>query len=141
MFDSHETPSMYPNLSATTLNNDQHFRLNKINEIKGYFVGEIKERELMSKRLSKYIASFDYFDKSLIVLSVTTGSIFTASFATVIEAPVGMISASYSLAFSIYTGVITKLLKTKRIKRKKRNKIVMLARRKLNSIESKISEY
>ena len=94
----------------------------------------------MSKRLSKYIASFDYFDKSLIVLSVTTGSIFTASFATVIEAPVGMISASYSLAFSIYTGVITKLLKTKRIKRKKRNKIVMLARRKLNSIESKISE-
>ena len=40
----------------------------------------------MSKRLSKYIASFDYFDKSLIVLSVGTGSISTASIATVIEA-------------------------------------------------------
>ena len=61
----HETPNMYPNLIATPLNDQQQFRLNKINEIKDYFVAEIKERELMSKRLSKYIASFDYFDKSL----------------------------------------------------------------------------
>ena len=46
--------NMYLNLSATT-SNEQQFRLNKINEIKDYFVAEIKERELMSKRLSKYI--------------------------------------------------------------------------------------
>ena len=71
-------------MSATPLNDQQQFRLNKINEIKDYFVAEIKERELMSKRLSKYIASFDYFDKSLIVLSVATGSISIAFFATVI---------------------------------------------------------
>ena len=96
----HETPNMYPNLNAN-ISNEQQFRLNKINEIKDYFIAEIKERELMSKRLSKYIASFDYFDKSLIVLSVTTGSISIASFATVIGAPVGMVSASFSLAFSI----------------------------------------
>ena len=57
---------------------DQQFRLNRINEIKDYFAAEIKERELMSKRLSKYVASFDYFVKSLIVLSVTTGSISIA---------------------------------------------------------------
>ena len=61
-----------------------------MNIINNYFVAEIKERELMSKRLSKYIASFDYFDKSLIVLSVTTGSISIASFATVIGAPAGI---------------------------------------------------
>ena len=97
--------NMYSNLRANLLN-DQQFRLNKINEIKDYFITEIKERELMSKRLSKYIASFDYFDKSLIVLSVTTGSISIASFATVIGAPVGMMSASCSLAFSITTGFV-----------------------------------
>ena len=101
--------NMYPNLNAT-LSNEQQLRLNKINEIKEYSVAEIKERKLMNKRLSKYIASFDYFDKSLIVLSVTTGSISIASFATVIEAPVGMMSASCSLAVSITTGVV-KLLK------------------------------
>ena len=67
---SHETHNIYPNLNAiplttTPLNHQQQFKLNKINESKDYFVAEIKERELMSKRLSKYIASFDYFDKSL----------------------------------------------------------------------------
>ena len=121
-------------------NNDQQFRVNKINEVRDYFIGEIKERELMSKRLSKYIASFDYFDKSLIVLSVTTGSISIASFATVIGAPVGIASASFSLAFSMSTGIVKKLLKTTRNKKKKHNKIFMLARSKLNSIESKKSE-
>ena len=93
---------MYPNLSVNT-SNEQQFRFKKINEIKDYFIAEIKERELMSKRLTKYIASFDYFDKSLIILSVATGSISMASFATVIGAPVGMMSASFSLAFSITT--------------------------------------
>ena len=131
--------TVYPNLSVNT-SNEQQFRFKKINEIKDYFIAEIKERELMSKRLSKYIASFDYFDKSLIVLSVTTGSISIASFATVIGAPVGMMSASCSLAFSITTGFVKKFLKTTRNKKKKHNKIVMLARSKLNSIESKISE-
>ena len=94
----------------------------------------------MSKRLSKYIASFDYFDKSLVALSVATGSISIASFATVIGAPVGIMSASSSLAFSITTGFIKFLLKTTRNKKKKHNKIVTLARSKLNSMESKISE-
>ena len=137
--DFHETPNMYPNLRVTQ-SNEQQFRLNKINEIKDYFVAEIKERELMSKRLSKYIASFDYFDKSLIVLSVTTGSISIASFATVIGAPVGMMIASCSLTFSITAEIVKKLLKIIRNKKKKHNKIVMLVRSKLNSIESKISK-
>ena len=72
MVDSHETPNVYPNLNVP-LNDQQHCRLNKINELKIFFVAEIKERELMSKRLSTYIISFDFFDKSLVVLSVTTG--------------------------------------------------------------------
>ena len=130
---------MYPNLSANA-SNDQQFRLNKINEIKDYFIAEIKERELLTKNLSKYIASFEYFDKSLIFLSVATGSISLASFVTVAGAPVGIMSSSCSLIFSITTGFVKKLLKTTRNKKQKDNKIVMLARIKLNSIESKMSE-
>ena len=48
---SYETHDIYPNLNAILLSDQQQFRLNKINEIKDYFVAEIKERELMSKRL------------------------------------------------------------------------------------------
>ena len=122
---SHETQYIYPNLNsvplhAITLNDQQQFRLNKINEIKDYFIAEIKAL--------------------IILLSVTTDSISTASFATVIGAPVGIVSACFSLAFWIFTGIVKKLLKTTRNKKKKHNKIVMLARGKLNIIESKISE-
>ena len=86
---SPETRKICPNLNV-----QQKFRLNKINEIKDYFVVEIKERELMSERLSKYIASFEDFDKSLIVLSVAaaTGNISIASFSAVIGAPGRIIS-------------------------------------------------
>ena len=114
--------NIYRSLNEISLSDQQYFRLNKIDENKDYFVAEIKQRELMSKRLSKYIAFYDYFDKSLIVLSAKNGSISVASFATVIETPIGIASASLSLTFSLST------------------RIVMLARSKLNSIESKVSE-
>ena len=78
-----KTHNIYPNLnaiqlSATPQNDQQQFQLNKINEIKDYFIAEIEKRELMIKSLDKYIASFYYFDKSLIVLSVTTDGISIA---------------------------------------------------------------
>ena len=52
-----EATNIYPNL-----NDQQQFRLNIINDVTDYNFAEFRERELMSKRLSKYIASFDYFD-------------------------------------------------------------------------------
>ena len=139
MDDFNKTPNIYANLNAIP-SNEQQFRLNKINEIKDYFVAEIRERELISKNISKCIVSLDYFDKSLSVLSILSGSVSIASFASVIGAPAGVIGASCGLAFSITPGFVKKFLKTKRNKKKKHNKIVMLARSKLNSIENKISK-
>ena len=99
------------------------------------FIAEIKERErdLMSK-------SIKYFDKSLMFLSATSGSISIASFTTVIGALLGIASANFNLALSMSTGIFKKLLKTTRNKKKEHNKSVMLARSKLNNIESKIYE-
>ena len=122
------------------ISNEQQFRLNKINEIKDYFLAEIRERELISKNISKYIASLDYFDKSLNVLSILSGSISIASFATIIGVPAGIIGASCSFTFSITSGFIKRFLKTIRNKKKKHNKIFVLARIKLNSIENEISK-
>ena len=76
----------------------------------------------------------------MIALSVTSGGVSIASFATAIGAPIGITSASLSLAFSLCTGLVKMLLKATRNKKKKHSKIAMLARSKLNSIESKISE-
>ena len=116
-----------------------NFEIQKYYQNEPRFNGVYSRDELISKIISKYIASFDYFNKSLIVLSITTGSISIASFSTVVGAPVGIISASFTLEFSISTGIIKKLLKTTR-NQKKYNKIVMLARSKLNKIECKMSE-
>ena len=121
--DFHKTPNMYPNLSAN-ISNEQQFRLNKINETKDYFLAEIRERELISKNISKYIASLDYFDKSLNVLSILSGSISIASFATVIGAPAGIIGASCGFTFSIKSGFLKKFLKTIGNKKKKTIKLL-----------------
>ena len=75
-------------------------------KLKDFFTAEIRERELMSKKLIKYIAPFGYFDNFLIVLFATSCSISIASFATVMETPVRIASASFSLAFSVTTGII-----------------------------------
>ena len=104
--ESNSIESIKHNSINTSNLNNQQFRLNKISKIEDYFIAEIKERELMSKKLSKYISFFDYFDKSLIVLSVTSGDVSIASFATVIGAPIGITSASLSLAFSLVTGLV-----------------------------------
>ena len=80
---------------------------------------------------------FYYFDKSLIVLSVTSDSISIASYTTVLGAPVGITSASFGLAFSVSTGIVKIFLKTTQNKTKKHNENFMLARSKLNSIKIK----
>ena len=126
--------NMYPNLVDQT-----DFRLSRINEIEGYFIAEIYKRRWMSKRFLLF-NFFYYFDKSLIVLSKASGDITVASFASVNGAPVGLASANFSLAFSLTTGIIKKLLKATKNKKKKHNRIVMLARNKLNSIENTISK-
>ena len=94
----------------------------------------------MNKKLSKYIAAFDYIDKTLIVLSATSGGISIISFTSVIGIPAGLARASFTLAFSLTTGIIKKLLKITRKKKKKHNKIAMIAKSKLNSIENLMSQ-
>ena len=82
--DFNKIPNIYQNLNAVP-SNEQQFRLNKVNEIKDYFLAEIRERERICKNISKYIASLDYFDKSLNVFSILSGSISIGSFATVMH--------------------------------------------------------
>ena len=94
-------------IDTSNLNNQQ-FRLNKINEFENFFIAEIKEGELMSKRLSKHIVSFDFLDMSLIILSTISGTISIASLATVIKIPIGIASASLSLTFSLCTKKVIK---------------------------------
>ena len=127
-------------IDRTNLAEQTKIRLNKITKIENYFYEEINQRKLCSKKLSKYVAVFDYIDKILIVLNAATGGVSICSFTSVVGAPVGIASASFTLIFSLTTGIVKKLLNITRNKKKKHDKILMLAKSKLNSIETLISQ-
>ena len=127
-------------LEISELKNLTKYRLDEINKIKDYFNAEIKERKDIIKKISKYIVAFDYADKLFITLSASFGTLSIASYATVVGIPVGIAGASLTLIFTITTGVVKTLLNITRKKKKKHNKIITLARSKLNIIENLISQ-
>ena len=90
--------------------------------------------------LKKYTAAFDYADKVFITLSASVGTLSIASYATVVGIPVGIAGAFLTLIFIVTTGVVKTLLNINRKKKKKHNKIIALARSKLNIIENLISQ-
>ena len=116
------------------------YRLDEINKIKDYLNSEIKERKDIIKKISKYIVAFDYADKFFIILSALFGTLSIASYATVVGIPAGIAEASLTLIFTVMTGVVKTLLNITRKKKKKHNKIIALARSKLNMIENLISQ-
>ena len=112
--------------SNLNLSDQTKFRLAETNQIKDYFNSEIQEIKIMSKKQRKYIAAFDYFDKTLIVLSATVGGISIISFTIVIGVPAGLASARFTLIFSLTTEFIKKLLKITKGKRKNTIKFLCL---------------
>ena len=115
------------------------YRLDEINKIKDYFNVKIKERKNIVKKISKYVVAFDYADKVFITLSASFGTLSIASHAAIVAIPVGIAGASLTLIFTVTTGVVKTLLNITRKKKKKHNKIITLARSKLNIIENLIS--
>ena len=104
------------------------------------FIVFINQRKSCSKKLNKYVTTFDYIDTILIVLSATSSGVSIISFTSIVGAPVGIASAGLTLFFSLTTGIVKKLLNATRNKKKKLDKTLMLAKSKLNSIETIISQ-
>ena len=121
------------------LNGLTKFRLDEINKIKDYLNSKIKERKDIIKKISKCIVAFDYADKLFITLSASFGTLSIASHSTIVGIPVGIAGASLTLIFTVTTGVVKKLINITRKKKKKHNRIIALARSKLNIIEALMS--
>ena len=123
-------------IDKTILSEQTKFRLGEISKIENYFYQEINQRKLCSKYLGKYVAVFDYIGQILIVLSETGGGVSVISFTTI----AGIASASLTLFFSLTTGIVKKLLNITRKKKKKHDKIFMLAKSKFISIGTLTSQ-
>ena len=114
--------------------------MSEIIGIKNYFYQEINERKSYIRKLNKYITIFDYIDKTLIILSATSGGVSIISVISIVGLPVEIATASFTLIFSVAKEIIKILLKITRNKKKKHDNILMLAKSKLNSIEILMSK-
>ena len=123
-------------IESTNINK---YRLDEINKIRDYFNNEIKERIDIIKKLNKYIVSFDYLDKIFIALSASFGTLSIASYASVVGTPTGIAGSSLTLIFTVGTGISKSLLKVTNKRKKKHNKIIALAKNKLNTIDTLLS--
>ena len=124
-------------IDKTNLTDQTKFRLNETTKI---VYEDTNQRKSCSKKLSQYVTNFDYIDKVLIVLNATSDGVSTISFTSIVGAPAGIASASFTLFFSLTTEIIKKLLSITRNKKKKHDNIIMLARNKLNSIKALVSQ-
>ena len=115
------------------------YRLDEINKIRDYFNNKIKERKDIIKKLNKYLFSFDYLDKIFITLSTSFGTLSIASYASVVGIPACITAPSLTLVFTIGTGISKSLLKLTKKRKKKHNKIIVLAKNKLNTIDTLLS--
>ena len=125
-----------PSSSERTSNK---YRPDEINKIRNYFDNETKERKDIIKKLDKYLVSFDYLDKIFITLSASFGTLSIASFASVVGTPTGIAGSSLTLIFIIGTGISKSLLNVTKKRKKKHNKIIVLAKSKLNRIDTLLS--
>ena len=127
-------------INKTNLSEQTKFWLNEIIEIENYFHQEINQRKSRSKKLNKYVTAFDYIDKILIVLSATSSGVCIISSASLVGPPIGIASGSFTLIFFLTTEIIKTLLSITRNKMKKHDKILMLPKSKLHSIETLVSQ-
>ena len=128
-------------IDQTKLTDQTKFRLYEIKKFENCFINDINQQKVYSKKLGRYVTIFDYIDKILIVLSATTSGVSIISFtSTTIGESVGIVSASFTLIFSLTTGIIKKLLNMTINKNKKHDQLLMLTESKFNSIETLISQ-
>ena len=121
------------------LTNANKSRLDIINKIRDYFNNEIKERKDIIKKLNKYLVSFDYLDKIFIAMSASFGTLSIASYASVVGTSAGIAGSSLTLIFTIGTGISKSLLTVTKKRKKKHNRIIALAKNKLNTIDTLLS--
>ena len=111
-----------------------------MDEKRNYFLEEIKQNELMSRKHKKVCTTLNYIEHLLILASTTTGYISVSAFASLIRVLIGITSSAIGLKICATTSEIKRYKSIIKKKKNKHDKIVFLRKSKLNSIEVLISK-
>ena len=120
-------------------NMNQEFRLKEIDEVRNYLIEKTNQNELMSKKNKKFCGVLNYIDHPLIVISTIIWCVSISAFASLVGIPIGIASSTIGLKTCLTTAGIKMYKSIIKKKRKKHDKIVLLAKSKLNSIAALIS--
>ena len=123
-------------IDKTNLPEQATFRLSEIIGMEDYFHQKINQRKSCSKKLNKFFTTFDYIDKILIAVSETSNGVSIISFTSIVGAPVGIESASFTLISSLTKEIVKKLINITSNKKKSMTKILCWL--KVNSIALKL---
>ena len=118
----------------------QEFRLKNIDETKNYFLEEIKQNKLMSRKHKQVCTTLNYTEHFLILASTFTGCISISAFAFLFGVPKEITSSAIGLNICAITSGIKKYKSILKKKRKKHDKTLLLSKSKLNRIEVLISQ-
>ena len=124
----------------TEENIGQEFRLKEIDKTRNYFIDEIKQNELIAKNHKKVCRILNYTEHSLALVSTDTGCVSICAFSPLVGIPVGIESSAAAIKICLITAGIKKHNSIIKKKKKKRDKIVLLAKTKLNTTEVLISK-
>ena len=129
---------MMETINSELLEDQSNYRLSEISQIKNYFSEEIQDQQSLNNKLSKYLTVFDYSNKKLtVVLTVFSGTNIFCNFNN--KQLLGLITSVFSLPFSLSFGIVIKLPQETKLRKKNQNKLLYLAKNKLDCIEMLIS--
>ena len=111
-------------------NISQEFRLKNIDETRNYLIEEINRNELMSKKHKKVCTTLNYIEHFLILASTITGCISISAFVSLLGIPIGITNSAIGLKICAITVGIKKFKSIIKKKKKKHDKIVLLAKSK-----------
>ena len=113
----------------------QEFRLKNMNETRNYFLGEIKQNQLMNRKHKKVCTTLSYIEHILILAFTITGYISVSAFASLLGIPVGITTSTIGLKICAMAAGIKKYKSIIKKRKKEHDKIVLLAKSKLNNIK------
>ena len=129
-----DTSKIYSGLNPTASQEPQTYGFKKLTEIEAYLLDEIEVCEQLTKKVKQFHTITDIVDTGLITLTVITGGIAIAAFASGVDLPVGITLSGTSLLLSLATIITRKSFKTFTVKQEKHNAIKLLAQSKLDSV-------
>ena len=116
-------------------NMSQEFKLKNIDGTRNYFLEEIQQNELMSRKHKKICTTLSYIEHFLILASAITECISISAFASILGIPTGITSSALGLKICAITAGIKKYKPIMKRKKKKHDRIVLIVKARLNSIE------